>query len=302
MKPSTVASLCMQFMARFGFVIWIYNFKIFAKNIVLAHFLDIIIVILWFLIFYNMIRALEALYLGYLYSIVFWLRTLACIGASATDLWFLIVLMDFRGYIDDKVFYGIAAAIWIIWVGLAAYILIKYRPCKIKKLEITKIKLAAAMFFMGFKGIATLAISVIWRYLMYSEIYSVLQREEYTKVNLNIMYNFWIFLVGLFIYNIISSIIYLVSLCSVSARLLMFGHFSSRYSKGYTIIVIGELINSILGLPIAHRAFTWMSGEDYVVYIGSIVGLQGFIHILTIMGWMIFYVDGMAKWLNIGTD
>ena len=140
------------------------------------HFEDVsdhMLVVVPFLVLYNMAKGIEALYLGYLYSFVFWLRTAACLCFFLADIRFFIVLLDLKEYTDIKILYAAALVLVIIWIVLAIVVIVKYRPGKVKRMEIKKIKFALTLAILGGKGLVTIGISILWRYILYSDVQQI---------------------------------------------------------------------------------------------------------------------------------
>ena len=248
-----------------------YNFGFY--ELVFNHIVDHILPVLPYFVLYNMVMGLEALYLGYVYSILFWVRTLACFLFSLVDIWFLIYLMDYRKNFNVSVLYGVAGVIVFVWVLLGAIILIKYRFGKVKKVKITFIRLLAVLWIRAFKGLLTCGKSVIWRYFLYESIYSSINSGDTTDVKRESLKNFSIFIIANYFYGTLSSIIYFLSLRYVSARLLFFGHFSGVYSKGFIILVVGDILECVLGFVFVYRLMSWIDGIDYTVFMGSVNAL-----------------------------
>ena len=254
-----------------------------------------------FLVLYNMSIGLEAIYLGYLYSVVFWVRILANIFFVIVDLWFLTMLMDYRNLFDIKLLYGAAGCLLFIWVVLGIFVLIKYRFGKVKKVEISKIKLLAALGIMALKGLATVAISVVWRYFLYDAVYTITEldvREELSRTRFE---NFGSFLFVIYSFNIFSSVVYLFSLRYVSLRFLAFGHFSGKYSLGFIFLRVGDIIDGLLGLVLSYRLTKFFDDIGSSVFLGTVNALQG-LNLMTIVSlWLMIFANGMQSYFNIGT-
>ena len=251
MKPSAAYLILLKLVIYQTFVNYMNGFGFYDEEIRFNHFVDHIIVVLPFLAGYNLIRSLEALYLGYLYSILFWLRSLAGLIFALVDLWFWITLMQYRDNRNNVTIYGFSGLLIFIWAVTGTFIIVKYRPGKVTKVKLTFLKLASIIGIRGFKGLLTIACSVTWRYLFYEPTYSVTDYEDVKEIKRNIYTNFVLFIIFNYIYTLLTALTYFASLKFVSARLLIFGHFSSKYSKGNVVVAIGDTIDSVLGLVFA---------------------------------------------------
>ena len=170
MKLSAIFQQLLNVVGNLMFINFVANLTVFR----LEEATDHMVFVLPFLVLYNMAMGLEAIYLGYLYSIVFWLRTLVCIVFFLADLMFFVIILNLKDYLSIYILYAAAGVSVAVWIAFAVFFIVRFRTGKVKKTELSNMKLTMIIGILGFKGLITVAISVAWRYLFYSEVYSVI--------------------------------------------------------------------------------------------------------------------------------
>ena len=105
---------------------------------------------------------------------------------------------------------------------------------------------------------------------------------------------------ALYIFNLLTSIIYLVSLKYISVRLYLFGHYSGKYSRGFIAKQIGEILNSFFGIIIAYLFFDFIESRLYQPMITALLILKGSFASFNFVFWLFVLADGFLKLFKIG--